>query len=162
MAGLAPPTWWTWVWVNCRSWWWSGGPGVLWLMGLQRVGHNWATELTDWLKVAIVQDNAVRFNLLHAFVLNKLNLFRWSFRVIFVMICLSFCVESLCCCRTVDKESDFLLLWWYPSSYECLMNEVVNGNGSTWSSHIASPGIEPLCVRWGRNNLGLPIIFHFG
>lgn len=24
------------------------------------------------------------------------------------------------------------------------MNEVVSGNGSTWSSHIASPGTEPL------------------
>ena len=23
--------------------------GVLWFMGLQRVGHDWATELTDWL-----------------------------------------------------------------------------------------------------------------
>ena len=25
--------------------------GVLWFMGLQRVGHDWATELTDWLSV---------------------------------------------------------------------------------------------------------------
>ena len=22
-------TWWTWVWVNSRSWWWTGRPGVL-------------------------------------------------------------------------------------------------------------------------------------
>ena len=45
-------TWWTWVWVNSGSWWWTGRPGVLRFMGLQRVGHNWATEgLTegiDW------------------------------------------------------------------------------------------------------------------
>ena len=33
---------------NSRSWWWTGRPGVLWSMGLQRVGHNWATEL-NWL-----------------------------------------------------------------------------------------------------------------
>ena len=45
MVGMASPTQWTWVWVNCRSWWWTGKPGVLWFMGLQRVGHNWATEL---------------------------------------------------------------------------------------------------------------------
>ena len=32
------------------SWWWTGRPGVLRFMGSQRVGHNWATELTDWLK----------------------------------------------------------------------------------------------------------------
>ena len=38
----------TWVWVNSRSWWWTGRPGVLQFMGSQRVGHNWATEL-NWL-----------------------------------------------------------------------------------------------------------------
>ena len=45
---MASPTQWTWVWVNCGSWWWTGRPGVLRFMGLQRVGHDWATELTDW------------------------------------------------------------------------------------------------------------------
>ena len=40
---------WTWVWVNFGSWWWTGRPGVLQSTGSQRVGHNWATELTDWL-----------------------------------------------------------------------------------------------------------------
>ena len=35
------------VWVNSRSWWWTGRPGVLRLMGSQRVGHDWATEL-NW------------------------------------------------------------------------------------------------------------------
>jgi len=42
---MASPTQWTWVWVNSRSWWWTGRPGVLWFMGSQRVGHDWATEL---------------------------------------------------------------------------------------------------------------------
>ena len=40
-------TQWTWVWVNSRSWWWTGRPGMLWFMGSQRVGHDWATEL-NW------------------------------------------------------------------------------------------------------------------
>ena len=44
---MASPTWWTWVWVNSRSWWWTGRPGMLRFMGLQIVGHNWATEL-NW------------------------------------------------------------------------------------------------------------------
>ena len=47
---MASPTRWTWVWVNSGSWWWTGRPGVLWFMGSQRVGHDWVTELTDWLK----------------------------------------------------------------------------------------------------------------
>ena len=47
---MASPTRWTWVWANSRSWWWTGRPGVLQFMGLQRVRHDWATELnrTSW------------------------------------------------------------------------------------------------------------------
>ena len=45
---MASPTRWTWVWVGSRSWWWTGRPDVLQSMGLQRVGHDWATELTEW------------------------------------------------------------------------------------------------------------------
>ena len=44
---MAPPTPWTWVWVNSGSWWWTGRPGVLGFVGSQRVGHAWATEL-NW------------------------------------------------------------------------------------------------------------------
>ena len=44
---MASPTWWTWVSVNSGSWWWTGRPGMLWFIGLQRVGHDWATEL-NW------------------------------------------------------------------------------------------------------------------
>ena len=44
---MASPTWWTWVWINSGSWWWTGRPGVLWFMGSQRVGEDWVTEL-NW------------------------------------------------------------------------------------------------------------------
>ena len=40
MVGWPSPTQWTWVWVDSRSWWWTGRPGVLWSMGPQRVGHD--------------------------------------------------------------------------------------------------------------------------
>ena len=42
---LASPTWWTWVWVDSGSWWWTGRPSVRRFMGLQRVRHDWETEL---------------------------------------------------------------------------------------------------------------------
>ena len=42
---MASVTWWPWVWASSRSWWWTGKPGVLQSMGLQRVRHDWATEL---------------------------------------------------------------------------------------------------------------------
>ena len=44
MGSLTP---WAWVWVNSWSWWWTGRPGVLRSMGLQRVGNDWVTEL-NW------------------------------------------------------------------------------------------------------------------
>jgi len=54
MASLTQQTW---VWVDSGSWWWTGRPGVLRLMGSQRVGHDWVTELNwRWLPVDIVTD----------------------------------------------------------------------------------------------------------
>ena len=50
---MASPTRWTWVWVNSGSWWWTRRPGVLWLMGSQRVRHNWATELNKHIYCAL-------------------------------------------------------------------------------------------------------------
>ena len=56
---LASPTQWTWVWVNSGSWWWTGRPGMLWFMGLQRVGHDWATEL-NWTECLLVKNIMLR------------------------------------------------------------------------------------------------------
>ena len=50
---MASPTRWTWVWVDPGSWWWTGRPGVLQFMGLQRVGHDWVTEL-NWVRATYV------------------------------------------------------------------------------------------------------------
>ena len=44
---MASLTRWTWVWVNSRSWWWTGRSGVVRFMGSQIVGHNWVTKL-NW------------------------------------------------------------------------------------------------------------------
>ena len=64
----ASPTWWTWVWVTVTQWtrvwvssgsrWWAGKPGVLQSIGLQRVGYDWATELTEdliWINVSTAE-----------------------------------------------------------------------------------------------------------
>ena len=44
---MASPTQWKWVWVDSGTWWWTGRPVVLRFMGLQRVRHEWITEL-NW------------------------------------------------------------------------------------------------------------------
>ena len=53
---MASPTQWIWVWVNSRTWWWTGRPGVLQSMRSQRVGHNWAIEL-NWTELNVEVPN---------------------------------------------------------------------------------------------------------
>ena len=56
---MASLTRWTWVWVDSRSWWWTGRPGVLWFMGLDREAWRAAvhgvtksrTQLNDWTEL---------------------------------------------------------------------------------------------------------------
>ena len=43
---MASPTQWTWVWVNYRSWCWTGRPGVLLFMGSQS-----QIRLSDWTEL---------------------------------------------------------------------------------------------------------------
>ena len=44
---MVTPTWWTWVWVNSRSWWWTGRPG---LVCCDSWGHKESdrTEQVNW------------------------------------------------------------------------------------------------------------------
>ena len=44
---MASLTRWTWVWMDSGSWRWTGRPGVLWFMGLQRV----KTRLSNWTEL---------------------------------------------------------------------------------------------------------------
>ena len=38
-------------WVSSGNWWWTGRPGVLQSMGLQKVGCDWVTELCECSKM---------------------------------------------------------------------------------------------------------------
>ena len=53
-GGMASPTWWTCVWVNSGSQWWTGRPGMLQSMGLQRVGHDWQLNWTEHFILTII------------------------------------------------------------------------------------------------------------
>jgi len=46
---MALLTQWTWVWVDSRSWWWTGRPGVLWCMWSQS-----RTRLSDWTELIYI------------------------------------------------------------------------------------------------------------
>ena len=72
---MASLTRWMWVWVNSGSWWWTGRPGILQFMGLQRVRHDWATEL----------NLIASFSFFVQFLLsNKLHLFKKFPQLMFV------------------------------------------------------------------------------
>ena len=58
---MASLTQWKWVWVDSGSWWWTGRPGMVWLMGSQRVGHNWATEL-NWTEISVEKYQKINFS----------------------------------------------------------------------------------------------------
>ena len=58
---MASSTQWTWVWVNSRSWWQTGRPGMWQSVGSQRVRHDWETEL-NWTEHC---EQASSWNTLH-------------------------------------------------------------------------------------------------
>ena len=70
---MASPTLWAWIWVNSRSWWWTGRPGVLRFMRSQRVGHDWATELNWYMSRQLTQSRRSWYDLGHAMNLSGLE-----------------------------------------------------------------------------------------
>ena len=58
MGGAVFPTchlpgvqlWWTWVWVDSRSWWWTGRSGVLLFIGLK---ESDTTERLNWTELSM-------------------------------------------------------------------------------------------------------------
>ena len=82
---MASPTRGTWVWVNSGRWWWTGRPGVLRFMGLERVGHDWVTELnwTEMKWTMFLQDLCV------------INTFIYHLPVVFNNVCLCSVTQSL-------------------------------------------------------------------
>ena len=59
---MASPMQWTWVWVSSKSWWWTGKPGMLQSVGLQRARHYWATEW-NWTNNGERERNPVSSNI---------------------------------------------------------------------------------------------------
>ena len=95
---MASLTEWTWTWVNSGSWWWTGTPGILQSMGLQRVGHDWVTAL-NWMYMYI----------LYKLVFESVTLHKWHHAAVII---LSFPLLTPC--------HDHKILIIHISSYLCL------------------------------------------
>ena len=75
---MAPPTQWTWVWINSRNWWWTGRPGVLQSMESQRVVQDWVTEV-NWTEDLnpLMSQNELE---VHAFSFRSQNILLGTFK----------------------------------------------------------------------------------
>ena len=65
----------TWIWVTSGSWWWTGRPGVLWFMGSQRVGHDWATEV-NWCLLLNIGVHVSLWNMVLSVYMPKIGIAR--------------------------------------------------------------------------------------
>ena len=93
---IASPTQWTRVWINSRSWCWSGRPCMLQSMGSQRVEHKWVTKL-NWMVNHVVHFFSyscllfvyfiwknVYLSLLPNFVSDSLKFCYWAIGVLYI------------------------------------------------------------------------------
>ena len=103
---------WTWVWVNSRSWWWTGRPGVLRFIGLQRVGDNWATDLNCTEHITFLENTSI-FPLCLSIICVYVNIY----------VCINYvCIYHLYGCSVVSNSlwphgpqpAWLLCLWDFP------------------------------------------------
>ena len=112
---MALPTLWTWVWVNSGSWWWTRRPGVLWFMGLQRVGNDWDSEL-NWTELSL-QVREVFFFFFHSFLIPWIFISNSIFCQPFM--CLSWCLWNHFAIHTPLLFFTCLLCRWPESILIC-------------------------------------------
>ena len=79
---------WTRVLVGSGSWWWTGWSGVLWFMGLQKAGHDWATELKWHPKPIDFVDVFMFFNTYTSFLICRrcLSALQWTWDFVFTVV----------------------------------------------------------------------------
>ena len=114
---MASLTRWTWVWVNSRSWWWTGRPGVLQFMGSQRVGHDWETELNQTEVIGLYNIICI-----HSSVSGFLNYFHLWLLWTFAHRCAkrsSLCVQFFWV--HLQKWSCYNICWFYVYFFEELL-----------------------------------------
>ena len=109
---MASPTQWMWVWVNSGSWWWTGRPGVLLFLGLQRVGHDWGTE--DGLSCTLPfwpLGSTAGFSEACSF---RYFLFCFCCFLVCFWICNTSLVQHSSCRKVYTIISHCVFFWWQP------------------------------------------------
>ena len=94
---MTSPTQWTWLWINSRSLWLTGKPSLLLFMCLQRVRHDWVTEL-NW---------SLSFNFLYALSSKQSSTWWCHLWMSFLLIYL---LSQVCMCSQCSVMSNSLQL----------------------------------------------------
>ena len=128
---MASPTRWTWAWASSGSWWWTGRPGVLWFMGLQRVGLDWVTEL-NWTGFILYGTLCVWGLLFPGFKVEFFLAFGFCPPKFGPVVCGEICAELLFVC--------LFFLWW------ARLSEVVILSADDWACIYV---FLLLLFRWG-------------
>ena len=168
---MASLTRWTWVWVDSGSWWWTGRLGVLQFMGLQRAGHDRATELNWKLYVSpshslvflLVSGGFVAMSLLSCWYWQLgcfLNLVRAHWRFVNFMDPLkglAFGFTDVLYCVSISSFIGFIpffQLCFISSSFSSLNNTDLNGVGPfrlrSFPPHYSLTRSSTGCVYRGR------------
>ena len=145
---MALLTQWTWVWVDSGRWWWTGRPGKLWSMGLQRVGHDWAIELNwDCLHLCMIPDFCYIFWLIAAGMLSLGTVKIWGWIILFKRRCPVCCrMLVLSLSYTIDARSS-PSLWYLKMSSDIAKIPVgVGFSHKTLTLNILSQFLHRTCL----------------
>ena len=128
-AGQTSLTWCTGVWASSGSCWRTGKPGVLQSMGLQRVGHDWVTEL-NWIELVKPFMKWTELNSLDWFFLVKGLAFRLS--QLRFKSCLAPFIRCLNSSKLLTLSVPQFLHLENVKSYCCCQDEIEDAEDSTW------------------------------
>ena len=138
---MASPTLWTWVWVQSRSWWWTGKPGVFQSVASQRVREDWATELTDKFVIAFLPRSK---NLLISWLQSLSAMILEPMKI----KCVTISTLSSSICNIVVGPNAMILVFWMLSFKPAF----------SFSSFNIIKGLFTFCVRpleqWTGSKLG--------
>ena len=133
---MPSPIQWTWVWVNSRSWWWTGRPGVLQSMGLQS-----QTQLSNWTELTNRSRHLVVVPLIPIFLISITHLIRTT---------LSCLIPGVIRLSTQTPETNYLPLMYFQAQQWMLL-----GTG-----HEKKTDICLTCIN--INSRGISISAKFG
>ena len=111
---MASPTWWTWVWVDSGSWWWTGRPGVLWFMGLQRVTKS-RTRLSDWTELTEYLNGLVVFLTFFKSEFCNEEFMIWATVTYQSYFCWLYRASPSLTAKNIINLISVLTIWWFPS-----------------------------------------------